>query len=786
MPTPSPARALLALVAALPVLAAPRLLANPLATPHVYEPFNYNAGLVAQGLAGGTGFSASWTETANPGDFRTASAGLAYTDSAGFSLVGSRGRLDDALTGMHSQPSRAFAQTLGAGEVVWLSFLTENPVAGDAWSVVLHGVSGKDTLRFEGVGGNWFVRSSGGGVGQRSFTTTQSRLGTSLVVARIDPVAQTTDVWINPAHLTDLGASLGSGPTLSASNYGGFQSIQLVSNKNMRVAVDEIRLGPTAASILPVLHLAAFTATDLAARLAAAQPGDTVVVPAGHYANWGQFTLSASGTEAAPITLRAERPFAATFSGQFRLNITGSHVRVEGFRFQQAGDGSRLIQASGATDVVLRQLLVVGGQNTGFFRFSDCVRSRIEHSVFTAAVGNPVVVFGSSAQAGQPSDNAVLANIFRDAPRVLSNGGEAIVVYTEGKHEGDNLGAVLAYNVFDRWNGDDEIITNKAGGSLWFRNVFAFSQGYFSLRRENDCWVEGNLFHRNHRGVTVYGENHVIVNNVFEGNERFALEISNGWDQGGGIYARPARGCLVAHNTFLDTGYRTFIAYGSGFDPAQSPTGNLIANNVFATSLPSTLLVRDQVNLHQHNTVTHNLYHAPAGATGPTGSSPVLQSPAFLGSGAALRLAATSPAINAGSALAGVADDFFGVGHRVAAGAPDLGHHEYRAADPSPAVPATLPPLPADRTGLAAQPLDARFVAFAPFPGARRLVNLDASASAGSVSSYTWDFGDGRTHTGTDAALAYAWSFSGTYTVKLTVTDGSGASSTRTETITVP
>ena len=766
---------------ALPVLPA---FASP--APAVYEPFNYSSGLVAHGLAGGQGFSAVWSETANPGDFRTASGNLAYTDAAGFSLVTSGGRLDDALTGMHSQPIRTFAQTVGANEVVWLSFLTDNPTGGDAWSVVLHGVSGKDTLRFEGSGGNWRVRTAGGGVGERSLTSSHSRTGLSLVVARVDPIAQTTDVWVNPAHLTDLGPSLGAGSTLSTSNYGGFQSIQIVSNKNMRVAVDEVRVGSTATSVLPRQHLAGFTATDLATRLAAAQPGDTIVVPAGTHANWGLFTLTASGTASAPITVRAEQPYATTLTGNVRFNITGSHVRVEGFRFQQAGDGARLIQVSGGTDVILRQLLVVGGQNTGFFRFSDCVQSRIEHSVFTGNVGNPVVIFGSSAQAGQLANNSVLANVFRDAPRVLSNGGEAVVVYTEGKHEGDNLGTLLAYNVFDRWNGDDEIITNKAGGSVWLRNVFAYNTGYFSLRRENDSWLEGNLFHRNYRGVTVYGENHVIVNNVFEGTDRFALELSNGWDHGGGIYARAARNCLIAHNTFFDTGYRTVIAYGSGYDPLISPTGNVIANNLFATSLANTLLVRDQVSLHQHNTVTNNLYHAPSGSVGPTGTSPVLQAPALLGSGATLGLAAASPAINAGSTVVGLADDFFGADHRTASGAPDIGHHEYRAADPTPAAPAALPPVPADRTGLAAQPLDARLTTYVATPGVNRLVNFDAAGSAGPVTTYTWNFGDGATHTGSDAAVSHAWAFPGTYTVTLTVTDAANNSDTLTAIVIVP
>ena len=63
-------------------------------------------------------------------------------------------------------------------------------------------------------------------------------------------------------------------------------------------------------------------------------------------------------------------------------------------------------------------------------------------------------------------------NIFRNSPRVYVNGAEALSLYAGGKNLGRKLNATVQFNLFDNWDGDNEIITTKSGGNRIQDNTF--------------------------------------------------------------------------------------------------------------------------------------------------------------------------------------------------------------------------------------------------------------------------------------------------------------------------
>jgi MYXO-CTERM domain-containing protein len=106
------------------------------------------------------------------------------------------------------------------------------------------------------------------------------------------------------------------------------------------------------------------TTTELTAAVAAAQPGDTIVLASGTYAFTGggrAFTASAAGTAAAPITVRSATPLGAklTFDTLEGIVVEGPFWRFEGLDIQGVcasdSDCEHAFHVVGqATDVVLR------------------------------------------------------------------------------------------------------------------------------------------------------------------------------------------------------------------------------------------------------------------------------------------------------------------------------------------------------------------------------------------------------------------------------------------------
>lgn len=519
------------------------------------------------------------------------------------------------------------------------------------------------------------------------------------------------------------------------------------------------------------------TPSEFVAAAAVVQPGDTIVLPAGVLAHWGTLLLARDGTSEAPITVRAPSIYATTLTGETHFRVTADYIVIKGLRFQDitADYPGYPVHFAGGSYGRVTQCMFAGSVASSYVRsdpgsaLDSASMLVIDHNFFTKGATNAINLVGL-ANPEFVGAHLIEHNLFRDAP-VASGTNEAISLYSNGKHMGYQLNTVVRGNVFDNWDGDPdlEILTIKSGGNYFHGNVFAWCHGHFSLRRENNNHIEGNLFYRNLEGIRVYGDGHVIINNIFESLDRWGLYIGNSWNQGGGIEAKAATNCLIAHNTFTGIPYRTWVFYSSFMpDGGVVPSGNTLTGNIVESLVNTNDLVRDQTGFFDVNTIEGNLFYRVGGNLGPTGTNALTDVSAQLtGTSLQLRLSSGSPALNAGRADTMVTSDFFGSGRDAA---PDIGHHEYNAIA-APLANPPLPPLPPNRNGFAALPLEAAFTAFPSMVVVGSAVNLDAAGSKGSIVGYTWDFGDGRLYSGNDAFIAYDWAAPGKYTVTLTVRD---------------
>lgn len=529
--------------------------------------------------------------------------------------------------------------------------------------------------------------------------------------------------------------------------------------------------------------------TEFRAMRDVAQPGDRIILPAGEL-DWGQLYVGISGTAEAPITIQAPTVYATTLTNSSYFQIAGSHIVIKGFKFRDTTGQYPVWLTTGKHNRVT-QCYFEETEASSLLRSDGTVSSdpeagsylRIDHSFFTTTTQAAITIVGPNDEqyVGQ---HVIEYNVFRDAPR-RRQGAEAIILYSLGKHEGAKTHSTVRFNVFDQWDSDieAEIVSIKSGGNTFYRNVFAWCRGYFSLRRENENVVDSNLFYHNTEGIWVYGENHLIINNIIEGVGRRGLNMRSGWiRENDGIEGRAAVSCIVANNTFIDIERETFSFEQSGSTFVANPSDNQLINNILHTTTATGILVNDEINfVSAENTVDNNLVFSSNHSYGPVGTRALQTDAELTGTGYQLRLTTGSPAIGAGIAVPEVSHDFFG---NARSHLPDIGHHEF-STFPSPVVADRMPPIPPERSTFREQPLEAAFTAYPDVVQPGEPVNLDASISKGPVDRFTWDLGDGHSYTGSESFYPYDWSSPGTKVVTLTVYDANGHSHAFTRTIRV-
>ncbi len=307
-------------------------------------------------------------------------------------------------------------------------------------------------------------------------------------------------------------------------------------------------------------------ADEIEAILPELDPGDTVVMKDGIWANQ-QVEFAAIGSEERPITLRAQTPGLVVLNGNSTLEISGDWVVVDGLRFEggaiQSGSivqfrgtrghatNSRFTNSSivncNPPDITTRYFWVslYGHSN----RVDNCYFQNQNHS------GVTLVVWRDTPE---PDQHTISSNHFSDRPAGKGNGFETIRIGTSEQSESDSL-SIVEQNLFERLDGEMEIISNKSCGNVYRYNTFSECAGTLTLRHGHRNVVDGNFFLGRGKnrtgGVRVIGENQIVVNNYFaglDGRADGAIAITagipdtplNGYSQ--------VRNAVIAHNTIVD------------------------------------------------------------------------------------------------------------------------------------------------------------------------------------------------------------------------------------------
>ncbi len=334
---------------------------------------------------------------------------------------------------------------------------------------------------------------------------------------------------------------------------------------------------------------------DVGKALQTAGPGDTLFVRDGV---WNDVDLRWCGKADAgnPVVVVPEHPGQVTVEGRSSLHISGSGLVVSGLMF-------RGCTADKGTIVEFRD----GDSLAGGCRLTDCVidscnparrdisysyvhlygrGNRVDHCSFTGKLNLGVTLIVMLNYDGcDDNHHSIDHNYFGPRPVYGSNGAETIRVGTSQQCM-QNSRTHICDNLFNRCNGEVEVVSIKSSENVIERNVFYECQGVLALRHGDRNKALDNLFigHgvRNTGGVRIVGEDQVVSGNTFLGlsGERFfsALALMYGVPNSLPNRYMQVRNTTVENNVFEACRSIEFTT-GQDFERTLAPVGTMWKDN---------------------------------------------------------------------------------------------------------------------------------------------------------------------------------------------------------------
>lgn len=352
---------------------------------------------------------------------------------------------------------------------------------------------------------------------------------------------------------------------------------------------------------------------DVAATLREARPGDRIVIENGRYSDLSLKWLG-RGAEGKPVRIEAATPGGVEITGGSTLRLAGEWLEVSGLCFR---DG---VAPSGSV-IEFRN----GREVANHCRLTECVvdnynparrdmaysyillygrHNRVDHCSLMGKLnlGVTLIVMLNEPRS-QQNFHRIDHNWFGPRPVYGSNGAETIRVGTS-QQAYSSSNTTIEENIFDRCNGEVEVVSIKSSDNVIRRNVFFESEGVLALRHGDRNTVEENLFvghgKRNTGGIRVVNAGHKVRRNTLVGiaGGRFfsALALMNAVPN-----SLPNRYCLVENvevtdNTFIDC---SNIEFGTGKDLERTlaPERVLFARNTIVNrTLDAPFIAVDRID----------------------------------------------------------------------------------------------------------------------------------------------------------------------------------------------
>lgn len=362
----------------------------------------------------------------------------------------------------------------------------------------------------------------------------------------------------------------------------------------------------------PVRTLEAF-----AQAIEIAKPGDQIVIANGEYQNWS-IEIDCEGTANLPISIKAQKEHAVVFTGTNRFRVTGNHLKLSGFVFEDCDFQSDLIEFKSAKNNTLSHCIF---RNSGGDKAAIAIKPGASNNLITEcefinleARSINLTINEDIQSLGIPVHNVIRNNLFRDIPAKGENGRETIKIGQNQPENGHIRAMTLVEeNTFIRCNGEGEIISNKCAGNIYRNNTFQDCDGELVMRGGRDCLIEGNKMYNCKGGIRLSGTGHTVQNNWIINSRTTGIRLLYGMtSEQGGHYQAPSD-CLITQNTVVNPA-EAGIRIGDGRNKdwgtekgiqSIAPKNNRFVRNIITGSQGDLLTHNQAANNH----ISDNLYH---------------------------------------------------------------------------------------------------------------------------------------------------------------------------------
>lgn len=418
------------------------------------------------------------------------------------------------------------------------------------------------------------------------------------------------------------------------------------------------------------------SADDIETAMETAAPGDTLIMADGVWNNQ-EIVFAGVGTAGNPITLRPETPGGVLLTGVSQLLISGDYLVVDGIHFRDGTieNSDHVVQFRGPlgeasncrfTNSVIESYS--GPDLNDKYHYVSLYghHNRVDHCSFLDQqnIGPQVVAWLDESATPISAFHTIDSNHFGDRPRGWANGFEGIRL-GDSDTSGVDAHILVENNLFERVDGEIEIISSKSNFNVFRYNTFRESKGTLTLRHGNGNIVEGNFFlgegTEDSGGIRVVGQDHTIINNyIADVDDEADAAISFA----AGVPNTPLNGYLqvrntvVAHNTIVDVaGAGVTFDWGIGSSGRSLlPVDLTFTGNLIADTSDSLFEGAEGTGYVFENNIAHGAALGISGRSGILEVAPQL----LLAVDGLWRPAGTSPAIDGAASSSLLTEDMDG------------------------------------------------------------------------------------------------------------------------------